>query len=105
MGGGTLATCIAPRAFSQRMNLLRRENTVHSKTMGAGWEVGPFKPPIYWRHRRLRTKPICFIAFNKKNDVICFCVEENKSCASESKITCVGTTEKMRCLWASHMGK
>lgn len=45
MGGGILATCIAPRAFSQRMNLLRRENTVHSKTMGAGWEVGPFKPP------------------------------------------------------------
>lgn len=45
MGGGTLATCIAPQAFSQRMNLLRRENTVHSKTMGAGWEVGPFKPP------------------------------------------------------------
>ena len=45
MGGGILATCIAPRAFSQRMNLLRRENTVHSKTMGAGWEVGSFKPP------------------------------------------------------------
>lgn len=104
MGGGTLATCIAPRAFSQRMNLLRRENTVHSKTMGAGWEVGPFKPPsigdtegcVQSRYASLHSI---------KNDVICFCVEENKSCASESKITCVGTTEKMRCLWASHMGK
>lgn len=45
MGGGTLATCIAPQAFSQRINLLRRENTYTPRQWERDGRLDPLNPP------------------------------------------------------------